>query len=152
EGKAPDPADQLVVAQKMMELLPKIRFQPDLSAIVQAQPKATKIPEGLEIEKSWHCLHFMLSGKVSAIGNEPIEKLIFGGAEISDTENVMGYGPVRYFEADEVAEIGAALESYPIEQKASKFDSAAAAEANIYCPDHSLEELIHYFNLVKKYY
>lgn len=152
QGRAPDPADQQIVMRKMMELLPKIGFQPDFSAFLQAQPKVTKIPQGLELEKSWHCLHFLLSGKVSETGDEPIEKAILGGAEIADTEGVMGYGPARYLEPGEVKKITAALESYPIEQKASKFSPAAAEAAKIYCPNHSAEGLVHYFNLVKNYY
>jgi Domain of unknown function (DUF1877) len=152
QGRAPDPADQKIVMQKMMELLPKIGFRPDFSASLLSQPKVTKVPEGLELEKSWHCLHFMLSGKVWETGDEPIEKAILGGAEIADTDRVMGYGPVRYLEPDEVRKASAALESYPIKQEASKFRPAAAEEAKIYCPNHSPEELIHYFTLVKNYY
>jgi len=152
QGRAPDPADQQIVMKKMMELLPKVGFRPDFSAFLHSQPKVTKIPEGLELEKSWHCLHFLLSGKVWETGEEPIEKAILGGAEIADTDGVMGYGPVRYLEPGEVKKTAAALESYPIEQEASRFSPAAAAKAKIYCPDHSPEELIHYFNLVKNYY
>lgn len=152
QGRAPDPADQQVVAQKMMELLPKINFRPDFSAFLQAQPKTTKIPEGMELEKSWHCLHFLISRKVWETSEEPIEKAILGGAEIPDTEHVMGYGPVRYLEPGEVKKITAALERYPIQQKASKFSSDAAEDAKIYCPNHTAEELVHYFNLVKNYY
>jgi len=45
-----------------------------------------------------------------------------------------------------------ALKSYPIEQEARKFSPAAAEKAEVYCPDHSPDELIYYFNLVKNYY
>lgn len=152
QGRAPDPADQKIVMQKMMELLPKISFRPDFSTLVQSQPKVTKIPQGLELEKSWHCLHFLLSGKVWETGEEPIERAILGGTEIADTEGVMGYRPVRYLEPGEVKKTSSALEDYPIEQQASKFSPAAAEKAKMYCPDHSPEELIHYFNLVKIYY
>jgi hypothetical protein len=151
-GRDPDPADQLVVTKKMMELLPKINFQPDFSGFTQSLPKATKIPEGLELEKSWHCLHFLLSGKVWEAGKDPIEKTILGGAEIPDTQGVMGYGAVRYLEPNEVTKTAVALESYPIEEEARKFSPAVAEKAKIYCSDHGPEELIHYFNLVKTYY
>jgi hypothetical protein len=152
QGKVPDPADLQVVAEKMLELLPKINFRPDLSAFMQSQPKATKIPKGLKLEKSWHCLHFLFSGNVSETGKYPIEQAILGGADIPDTLGIMGYGPVRYLEAAEVKTTTIALERYPIEQEALNFSPAAAEEAKIYCPDHSPEELIHYFNLVKNYY
>jgi len=152
QGRTPDPTDQQVMLQKMMEILPKVNFRPDVSAFSQALPKMTKIPMGLELEKSWHSLHFLLSGKVWETGDDPIEKAILGGVEISDTESVMGYGPVRYLEPGEVEEITAALESYDIERNALNFSPGAASDADIYCPDHSPEELIHYFTVVKNYY
>jgi hypothetical protein len=151
-GKAPDPDDQMVAARKMLELIPKIGFRPDFSAYLRSQPRATKIPEGLELEKSWHCLHYLLSGKVWETGERPIEKAILGGIEIPDIERIKDYGPVRYLEPDEIKRTAAALERFPIKQKASKFSAAAAAKAKIYSPNHSPKELIHYFNLVKSYY
>jgi len=147
--RAPDPADQQVVTRKIMELLPKIGFRPDFSRFF---PTVTKIPEGLELEKSWHCLHFLFSGNVWETGKVPIEKAILGGAEIPDAEGVMGYGPARYLEHGEVKRIATALERYPIERRALNFDPSAAAAAKIYCPNHSPEELVHYFNLLKSYY
>ncbi len=154
QSRAPDPADQQAVMRKMMELLPKIDFRPDFSTFRQAQPKMTmtKIPDGLELEKSWHCLHYLFNGKVWETGEAPIEQAILGGTEIPDTDGIMGYGPVRYLEPGEVKKISAALERFPIEQKVSEFNPGVAAEAKIYCPNHSPEELVHYFNLVKDYY
>jgi hypothetical protein len=133
QGRAPDPADQQIVMTKMMELLPKINFQPDFSAFTQSQPKATKTPKGLGLEKSWHCLHFMFSGKVWEAGKDPIEKTILGGSEIPDTQGIMGYGPVRYLKPPEVKTTTIALESYPIQEEARKFSPGAAEDANIYC-------------------
>ena len=149
QRRVPDPADQKIVAQKMIELLPKIGFRPDFS---QFMPKVTKIPRGLELEKSWHCLHFLFSGKVWETGKAPIEKAILGGTEIPDAEGIMGYGPVRYLEHGDVKKVAAALERYPIKRKAQEFDSTAAAATKIYSPNHSAEELVHYFNLLKRYY
>lgn len=151
-GRTPDPADQQIVMKKMMELLPNIGFRPDFSAFMQSQPKVTKIPQGLELQKSWHCLHFLFSGKVWETGEEPIEKAILGGTAIPDIDGIMGYGPVRYLEPAEVKKTAAALESYPIEQKASGFSQETAEAAQIYCPNHGAEELIDYFNLLKNYY
>jgi len=144
-----DPADQQLVTRKMLELLPKVGFRPDFSRFL---PKATKVPKGLELEESWHCLHFLFSGKVWKTGKAPIEKAILGGTEIPDTEGVMGYGPVRYLEQGEVKKITAALETYPIKRMAPNFDPRAASAAKIYCPNHSAEELVYYFNLLKSYY
>jgi hypothetical protein len=149
QRKSPDPSDQEVLARKMVELLPKVGFRPNLS---QFAPRVKKIPEGLELEKSWHCLHFMFSGKVWKTGKAAIGQVILGGTEIPDTEGVMGYGPMRFFEPGEVKKITVALENYPIERAAAKFDPRAASAAKIYCPDHSSKELVHYFKALTKYY
>jgi len=146
---AADPSDQQILTEKMVELLPKIGFRPDFSRFL---PRVTKIPKGLELEKSWHCLHFLFSGKIWETGKAPIEKAILGGTEIPDAERVMGYGPVRYLEHGEVKKISAALGSYPIKRTAPNFDPRAAKAAKIYCPNHSPQELLHYFNLLKSYY
>lgn len=151
-GKTPEPADEKVMAAKIMELLPKINFRPDFSPFLQSVAQKTRLPEGLELEKSWHCLHFLLSGKVENTSGAPIEWAILGGAEIPDPEQVMGYGPARYLEPGEVKKVSTALDSFPIQQKASEFDPATATAAEVYCPDHGAEELVHYFNLVKTYY
>jgi hypothetical protein len=149
QRKSPDPSDQEALARKMVELLPKISLRPNLSRFA---PRVTRIPKGLELEKSWHCLHFMFSGKVWKTGKAPIEKAILGGTEIPDTEGVMGYGPVRFLESGEVKKITVALESYPIERAAAQFDPRAASAVKVYCPDHSPKELAHYFKLLTKYY
>jgi len=112
----------------MVELLPKIGFRPDFARFL---PTATKIPKSLELEKSWHCLHFLFSGKVWETGKAPIEKAIPGGIEIPDVEQVTGYGPVRYLEHDEVKKISAALKSYPIKRTAPTFGSASADEGRL---------------------
>jgi hypothetical protein len=149
QQKPPDPADQLIVTRKMLELLPQIGFRPRFSPLI---PRATKIPKGLELEKSWHCLHFLFSGKAWEVGKPPVQRAILGGIEIPDTERVMGYGPVRYLQQGEVRKIATALKTYPIKRTAAKFDPLAASAAKIYCPKHSPEELEHYFDLLKNYY
>ena len=146
---AVDPGDQEILAKRMLELLPRIGFRPRFSEFL---PKATRIPKGLELEKSWHCLHFLFSGKVWEMGKPPIEKAILGGMDIPDTERVMGYGPIRYLEHEKVKRISVALASYPIKRKASSFDPRSAEAAKIYSPNHSLEELVYYFNLLRNYY
>ena len=151
-GKAPDPADQQKVMQIMMELLPKINFRPDLSALSKHAPQKQRVPDGLELEKSWHCLHYILTGKVWETGDAPIEQAVLGGAEIPDTESVMGYGPARYLTAAETKEVSAALDAFPIEEKAKNFDQKAAAQADIYVPEHEPQELAHYFGLLKDYF
>src|SRR5271163_2074263 len=65
------------------------------SAGVTANPDAE---EGLTLEKSWHCLHYLLTGTAWETGTV-LGKTILGGTEIGPD---MGYGPARYLVPNEV--------------------------------------------------
>ena len=107
----------------------------------------------LPLEKSWHCLRYIFTGKVlDPPGPEPLDRAILGSREIPDEAKVMGYGPVRCLSPSEVREIAAALCNFPIVEKAKQFDEAAAESRQVYCPNHSEDELIHYFGKLLGYY
>jgi hypothetical protein len=60
----------------------------------------------LELDKAWHGVHFVLSGTVEP-GESLLSKAVLGGTEIGD--DFSGYGPARFFTAEEAAEVAAAL-------------------------------------------
>jgi hypothetical protein len=151
-GKSASLEDQQAMVAKFMEILQKAKFRPDFSALTSTLPQKTKVPDGLSLEKSWHSLHFLLTGKVWEAGDGPLGSVMLGGTELPDSENVMGYGPAKYFSAAEVKKISKALDAYPIEECARDFDEAAAEQAKIYCPSHAPEELVFYFTSVRDYY
>ena len=151
-GKAASEDDQKVMVAKFMDLLQKANFHPDFSALTSTLPRKMKAPEGLELEKSWHCLHFMFTGKVWDKGDGALGSVMLGGTELPDVEKVMGYGPAKYFSPAEVKKISKALDAYPIAEQAAKFDVAAAEAAEIYCPNFGAEELTYYFGLLRDYY
>lgn len=107
----------------------------------------------LQLEKSWHCLRYIFTGRaMEPAGSEPLDRAILGAHEIPDAGKVMGYGPVRCLTAAEVKEVAAALCSFPIVEKAKQFDEPNAEARQVYCPNHSEDELIHYFGKLLAYY
>ena len=107
----------------------------------------------LPLEKSWHCLRYIFTGRVlEPPGPEPLDRAILGARDIPDHAKVMGYGPVRCLTPSEVKEVTAALFNFPIVEKAKEFDEATAEAKQVYCPNHSEDELIHYFGKLLVYY
>src|SRR5207302_6195207 len=55
--------------------------------------------DALDIDKSWHLIHFLLTGDTWG-GDYPLVNVVLGGTELSGTD--AGYGPFRYLVHDEV--------------------------------------------------
>ena len=86
-------------------------------------------PAGIDIEKSWHGIHFVLTGSDWG-GTPPLNFLVSGGTEVGDED--VGYGPARVFTSAEVRAIHEALTQLPPERFAARVDLAALTEASIY--------------------
>ena len=86
---------------------------------------------GIDIEKSWHGIHFVLTGSDWG-GTPPLNFLVSGGTEVGEED--VGYGPARAFTSAEVRALHAALSQLPPEQFARRVDLDALSEASIY-PD-----------------
>jgi hypothetical protein len=106
--------------------------------------------DGLSLEKSWHSLHYLLTGTAwdtsSVLG-----KTILGGKEIGPD---IGYGPARYLESSEVAEVAEALKTVSDKDLERRFDLKAMIAAKVYAcsGEEELELAKHYFNQVVTYY
>ncbi len=97
---------------------------------------AVLYPEGdedparyLDIDKAWHIIHFLLTGTTYE-GQWPLVAVVMGGTEISDED--VGYGPARYLDGDDLAEVAAALDSVSADELWSRFDVDAVCQAEIY--------------------
>lgn len=108
--------------------------------------------EELDLHKSWHCLHFMLTGKAEETGGTPLGDAILGGTEFGGEEADTGYGPPRALSPEQTRAVAAALAGFPVDRKAQEFDAAAAEKAGIYVPQHGAEELKQYFAQLRKFY
>jgi Domain of unknown function (DUF1877) len=80
---------------------------------------------GLNLEKSWHVLHYLLTGETEE-AQPPLGNAILGGKEIGDD---LGYGPARFLTPQQVQEVASALASMKKEDLASRFDLDAMIKA-----------------------
>ncbi len=98
--------------------------------------------EFLDIDKTWHGIHFLLTGDEQK-GEPPLANAVLGGIELGDD---VGYGPACYITAQEVAEVSAALSAISTEQLLARLDLNVMKEHEIYPPAwRNLEEEHAYF-------
>ena len=88
-----------------------------------------KSPHILSLEKSWHGLHFLMTGEVWA-GDPPLNFLTLGGEEVGDID--VGYGPARILRAPSVVAIHEALNNFPDSNVDSRLIPSAFEAAQIY--------------------
>jgi len=84
----------------------------------------------LEIDKSWHGLHFLLTGSAWE-GSFPLNFIVAGGQDVGDD---LGYGPARGLTSTEVLQVDAALEPLTTGELGQRFDAQRMTELQIY-PD-----------------
>src|SRR5690348_12146296 len=53
----------------------------------------------VDVDKAWHCLHFLLTGTAWG-GEPPLNFVAIGGTEIGEED--VGYGPARGFASQEL--------------------------------------------------
>jgi hypothetical protein len=157
-GLQPLPEDVAEMQRQMQALLNQ---NPKAQAVLETQHIGlSKDGAQLPLHKSWHCVHYLLTGKSWDPAEPPLGNAIMGGTELADRQRVMGYGPARYLTPFQVREVADALSNYPIEEKVELFDPKAAEIAKVYPFMHGKEELgkdeqedlIHYFHLLRDFY
>lgn len=97
--------------------------------------KKTRDPKDFNLEKDWHILAYLFTGDAKIneehVPNAPLHNVIFGGLK---TTVASGYGPVRYFDGQLVAETATALVSADRKLIASRYDPDAMEKLKIYAP------------------
>jgi hypothetical protein len=147
---------QIEMQQEMMKLM-KDAVQMQKAGLAKAaaeEPQSARRTAAAELDlhKSWHCLHFMFTGKVEGSDGTALGDAVLGGQEIGADEADMGYGPPRALSPAQVRNVAAALAKFPIDKKAQEFDAAAADKAGIYVAQHQAEELTEYFGQLRNFY
>jgi hypothetical protein len=112
------------------------------------------VAPGLDIDKSWHAIHFLLTGDPWE-GTPPLGFIVSGGTPVGDDT---GYGPPRAFSSRELAEIASALEPITTATLKDRYDAEAFAQSQIY-PDiwdepeqECLDDyVLHYFEELKRF-
>jgi hypothetical protein len=85
----------------------------------------------LDLGKSWHAIHYLLTGTAWEIGDGAAGAAILGGDEIGEDG---GYGPARVLDPESVRAVAAELDAMDVETLRARFDPNAMAAAQIY-PD-----------------
>jgi hypothetical protein len=103
------------------------------------------------LEKSWHGLHYLLTGEVWE-GDGPLAFLLAGGEQIGDDDE----SPLRWFTPEEAREIHTALSGVSDTQLWSRFDAREMESQQIYPgiwdePESDLkDEYLEYFHQLKQ--
>ena len=87
--------------------------------------------EELDLDKSWHGIHFLLTGTAYE-GEPPLDFIVRGGVEIDDAD--VGIGPARALKSDDVRAVADAIERLPPDELRERFDPKRMLEEGIY-PD-----------------
>jgi hypothetical protein len=124
-----------------------------ISAFLYEDDAAQDEEVSLDIDKSWHAIHYLLTGAAWG-GTGPLANAVLGGLPIGEEE--VGYGPARFIRSIEVAEASQALQGISSEQLWSRFDAKAMREAQIYPDleggDDDRKYVCNYFEDMKKFF
>jgi hypothetical protein len=82
----------------------------------------------VDIDKSWHGLHYLLTGSADPVEG-PLGNAILGGTEVGDDA---GYGPARVLSPAEVAATAAALAALDEGALSRRYDQDAMGAAGVY--------------------
>jgi hypothetical protein len=93
----------------------------------------------LRIDKSWHGLHFLLTGRLEG-GNPPLSLTLMGGKPIPDRHGLMGFGPALKLTPEEVREVSEALETLSSDELLRRYDQKEMQEHGVYAMGQSAEE------------
>ena len=99
---------------------------------VRADPQSILGLQGsdfLDLDKSWHALHRVLTGTTWGV-EFPLCFLLDGGEAFEEVDT--GYGPPRLFSADEVVQIANALGAVTQEEFDRRFDPQQMAAEDVY--------------------
>ncbi|MCC5874667.1 MAG: YfbM family protein [Candidatus Sumerlaeia bacterium] len=117
------------------------------------------------LEKTWHGLHFLLTGKAGAedefgeeqdeaVSDDPAYWLIYGGVIIDED---VGYGPPHAFKSSEVKRYLAYLESVDEEALLAAYDPQKMEAMGLYAGDwvrnseQELNWLVEYFQILREF-
>ncbi|MGG3800170.1 YfbM family protein [Metabacillus fastidiosus] len=112
------------------ELLEHIKLHPEqIEEIIFESEKLQEIE--CDIDKAWHGIYFLLTGEKNSEDflNTSLGEVVLGGTAIG---NDLGYGPLRYLEADEAAEIFHALKHITVDDFSERFNAEQLNEQDIY--------------------
>src|SRR5262245_2438207 len=107
---------------------------------------------GINIDKAWHGLHYLLCGQVEA-DSSPLGSAILGGQEIGED---LGYGPARHLSPKEVGTVASALATLTDEELRSRYNADRMNELELYAggwdDEQNIDWLLDAAKEVQRYY
>ncbi len=105
----------------------------------------------LNIDKTWHALHFLLTG-TALPSQPPLTNVVMGGTPLGDPENPnFDFGPAHFLTPSEVQEVAKEISEISKVELQARFNSSALIAADIYPTDlwkrgqHEVEYVTYYF-------
>jgi len=123
------PEDRLVFEKAHLEF-GSIARKGALRAL-ELLPKSPKQEPGLSLEKSWHGIHYLLTGKAKG-GRPPLAWAVLGDREIPDARKLMPFGPAHVLTPQQVNLVRQAVEPLTKERFLRRFDLRAMKAAKVY--------------------
>ncbi|MGH7513623.1 MAG: YfbM family protein [Gemmatimonadales bacterium] len=158
---APDDPEAIARARgapKRPGLLARLFGRGAAEAPAPAAPAPLPLAEGegeiVDLDKSWHGIHYLLTGTAWE-GDPPLNFLVTGGREVGDAE--VGQGPARTYTAAETREVAGALAALSDAELRSRFAPGDMMRAEIYpeiwdrdpAEDDTLGYLMEYLGLLR---
>jgi hypothetical protein len=102
---------------------------------LEALLQESRDPRRFDMEKDWHLVGYLLTGRTEIVEehrpDDILYSVVFGGRQTSATT---GYGAVRYFDEQLVAQAADALRAADRESIGQRFDPAKMMQLDIYAP------------------
>jgi hypothetical protein len=90
-----------------------------------------ELPNSCDLDKAWHCIHFMLCG--DPLPSKSVLSLaILGGTEIGDD---VGYGPARILQPEQVRDVAVALSQIDSAAFKVRYEPERMQKADVYLAD-----------------
>lgn len=129
-------------------------FKEDPSSLTDFLYPGEEEPDNsIDVDKSWHAIHYMLNGAAGPEEGQPAPA-IFGGEPVGEE---MDYGPARILGPEDTQALAATLASIDEAAMRARYAPEAMAEARIY-PDNWLRDddaldyvIYHYLNMAQFY-
>lgn len=115
--------------------------------------KASAKEPGLSLEKSWHGIHYLLTG-VAEGGQPPSSWTVLGDKEVPDAGKLMGYGPAHVLTAEQASTVSKVTARFTKDRFLRKFDLKAMKAAQIYAVKNAsdAEYLWSHFQKLRTFY
>lgn len=111
----------------------------------------------LDIDKTWHAIHFALTGQLYECGaGNPFSKVVLGGAPVNDED--VGYGPATFFTPQEIQAAHTAIGNVTESDFRARFDVKAMQRNDIYPvtededADMFFDYVWYYFQRLQRFY